>query len=67
MNNKQLLILSFISLVAFMHCDKSGMQQNAPVSIFLTSNLVDVDSVELVNFTIPASYDIEGSLAPGTL
>ena len=66
MNNKQLLILSFISLVAFMHCDKSGMQQNAPVSIFLTSNLVDVDSVELVNFTIPASYDIEGSLAPGT-
>jgi len=66
MNNKQLLILSFISLVAFMHCDKSGMLQNAPLSSFLTSNLVDVDSVELVNFTIPASYDIESSLAPGT-
>ena len=66
MNNKQLLILSFISLVAFMHCDKSKMQENSPSSGFLTSNLVDVDSIELINFTIPAFYDIENSLAPGT-
>ena len=66
MNNKLFLILLFVSLVAFMHCDKSGMQQNATVSIFLTSNLVDVDSIELINFTIPAFYDIENSLAPGT-
>ena len=66
MNNKLFLILLFVSLVAFIHCDKSGMQQNAPVSKFLTSNLVDVDSIELINFTIPAFYDIENSLAPGT-
>ena len=66
MNNKLFLILLFVSLVAFMHCDKSKMQENEPVSIFLTSNLVDVDSIELINFTIPAFYDIENSLAPGT-
>jgi hypothetical protein len=42
------------------------MQENSPSSGFLTSNLVDVDSIELINFTIPAFYDIENSLAPGT-
>ena len=66
MNNKLFLILLFVSLVAFIHCDKSQMQENSPSSGFLTSNLVAVDSIELINFTIPASYDIEGSLAPGT-
>ena len=66
MNNKLFLILLFVSLVAFIHCDKSKMQENSPSSGFLTSNLVDVDSIELINFTIPAFYDIENSLAPGT-
>ena len=66
MNNKLFLILLFVSLVAFIHCDKSKMQENFPSSGFLTSNLVDVDSIELINFTIPAFYDIENSLAPGT-
>tara|TARA_A100001015_G_scaffold231309_1_gene261862 strand:+ start:170 stop:1450 length:1281 start_codon:yes stop_codon:yes gene_type:complete len=66
MNNKQLLILSFISLVAFIHCDKSKMQENSPSSGFLTSNLVNGDSLKLLNFSIPTSYDTEGSLAPGT-
>ena len=66
MNNKLFLILLFVSLVAFIHCDKSKMQENFPSFGFLTSNLVDVDSIELVNFTIPAFYDIENSLAPGT-
>tara|TARA_Y200000002_G_scaffold383153_1_gene403600 strand:+ start:2270 stop:3478 length:1209 start_codon:yes stop_codon:yes gene_type:complete len=42
------------------------MQENSPSFGFLNSNLVDVDSIELGNFTIPASYDIENSLAPGT-
>lgn len=42
------------------------MQENFPSSGFLTSNLADYDSLKLVNFTIPTSYDIEGSLAPGT-
>ena len=66
MNNKLFLILLFVSLVAFIHCDKSKMQENSPSYGFLTSNLVDVDSIELINFTIPAFYDIENSLAPGT-
>ena len=66
MKNKLHLIPFFISLVAFIHCEKSEMQQNAPLSAFLTSNMVDVDNVELVNFTIPASYDIDSLLAPGT-
>jgi len=42
------------------------MQENIPSSGFLTSNLPNYDSLKLVNFTIPNSYDIEGSLAPGT-
>ena len=66
MNNKLFLTLLFVSLVTFIHCDKSKMQENSPSFGFLNSNLVDVDSIELGNFTIPASYDIEGSLAPGT-
>ncbi len=66
MNNKLFLTLLFVSLVTFIHCDKSKMQENSPSFGFLNSNLVDVDSIELGNFTIPASYDIENSLAPGT-
>ena len=66
MNSKQLLILSFISLVVFIYCGKSEKQDNSSSSGFLTSNLGNVDSLKLVNFTIPTSYDIEGSLAPGT-
>ncbi len=66
MYNKLFLTLLFVSLVAFIHCDKSKMQENSPSFGFLNSNLVDVDSIELGNFTIPASYDIENSLAPGT-
>ena len=66
MYNKLPFILLFISLVAFIYCDKIEMQENAPLSSFLTSNLGDIDSIELVNFTIPVSYDIENSLAPGT-
>ena len=66
MNSKQLLILSFISLVVFIYCGKSEKQYNSSSSGFLTSNLGNVDSLKLVNFTIPTSYDIEGSLAPGT-
>ena len=66
MKNKLHLIPLFISLVAFIHCDKPEMQESAPLLGFLTSNLGDVDSLSLVNFTIPSSYDIEGSLAPGT-
>ena len=52
--------------MAFIYCDKIEMQEIAPSSSFLTSNLGDIDSIELVNFTIPVSYDIENSLAPGT-
>ncbi len=66
MYNKLFLTLLFVSLVAFIHCDKSKMQENSLSFGFLNSNLVDVDSIELDNFTIPASYDIENSLAPGT-
>lgn len=66
MYNKLPFILLFISLVSFIYCDKIEMQEIAPSSSFLTSNLGDIDSIELVNFTIPVSYDIENSLAPGT-
>jgi len=66
MNNKLFLILLFVSLVAFIHCDKSKMQENSPSPGFLTSNLVNGDSLKLLNFSIPTSYDTEGSLAPGT-
>ena len=66
MYNKLPFILLLISLVAFIYCDKIEMQEIAPSSSFLTSNLGDIDSIGLVNFTIPVSYDIEGSLGPGT-
>ena len=66
MNTKSILLLAIISLLAFVHCGKSEKQDNSSSSGFLTSNLGNVDSLKLVNFTIPTSYDIEGSLAPGT-
>jgi len=66
MNTKSILLPAIISLVAFAQCGKSEMQESAPLSGFLTSNLGDGDSLSLVNFTIPSSYDIVGSLGPGT-
>ena len=66
MNTKSILLPAIISLVVFAQCGKSEMQESAPLSGFLTSNLGDGDSLSLVNFTIPSSYDIEGSLGPGT-
>lgn len=66
MNTKSILLPAIISLVVFAQCGKSEMQESALLSGFLTSNLGDGDSLSLVNFTIPSSYDIEGSLGPGT-
>ena len=66
MNTKSILLPAIISLVVFAQCGKSEMQESAPLSGFLTSNLGDGDRLSLVNFTIPSSYDIEGSLGPGT-
>ena len=66
MNTRSILLPAIISLVAFAQCGKSEMQESAPLSGFLTSNLGDGDSLSLVNFTIPSSYDIVGSLGPGT-
>ena len=66
MNTKSILLPAIFSLVVFVHCGKIEMQENSPSSGFLTSNLVNGDSLKLVNFTIPTTYDIEGLLAPGT-
>ena len=66
MNTKSILLPPIMSLMAFVHCGKSEKQDNSSSSGFLTSNLGNVDSLKLVNFTIPNFYDIEGSLAPGT-
>lgn len=66
MNTKSILLPAIISLVVFVHCGKIEMKKNSSSSGFLTSNLVNGDSLKLINFTIPTTYDIEGLLAPGT-
>ena len=46
-------------------CDKNSTEPDGPDEGFLASELDALGTIDLGGFTIPSSYDITGSFAPG--
>ena len=65
MNSITRLFTLFIALITLSYCGTTNTEEEVDKAGFLKSNLGDINSIALTNFTIPSSYDIEGSLAPG--
>ena len=55
----------FIALITLSYCGTTDTEEEVDRAGFLKSNLGNINSITLTNFTIPSSYDIEGTLAPG--
>ena len=59
------LLFSLLILSVMSSCDKNSTDPDGPDEGFLASELDALGTIDLGGFTIPSSYDITGSFAPG--
>ncbi|MEO1261224.1 MAG: DUF4856 domain-containing protein [Bacteroidota bacterium] len=66
LNTPFLIFASLILIVGFAACsDDDSAGPSGPDAGFLASSVDALGDVDLGNFTIPTSYDIDGTFAPG--